>query len=79
MAWRVLEHAGQTWNVSLAAEKGPSSSQWNLVVSFRSTNQARRSVWAPYPFSSSSKAALFAQADRLSTKDLQELLAARLA
>jgi hypothetical protein len=79
MAWRVLEHAGQTWNVSMAAERGPNSSQWNLVFSFRTTNQARQLVWATYPVSSSSKAALFAQADRLSNKDLQELLAARLA
>jgi len=79
MAWRVLEHAGQTWNVSFAAEWGPSSSQWNLVFSFRSSDPGRRSVWATYPISSSSKAALFAQADRISNKDLEELLAARLA
>ena len=79
MAWRVLEHAGQTWNVSLAAERGPNSSQWNLVFSFRATDQARQSIWAPYPLTSSSKAALFAKAERLSTKELQDLLAARLA
>ena len=79
MAWRVLEHAGQSWNVSLAAEKSPNSSQWNLVFSFRTTDEARRLIWAPYPLTSSSKAALYAQADRLSNKDLQELLAARLA
>jgi hypothetical protein len=79
MAWRVLEHAGQTWNVSWAAERGPNSSQWNLVFSFRTVDAARRLVWAPYPLSSSSKAALFAQADRLSNRELQELLAARLA
>lgn len=78
MAWRVLEHAGQTWKVSLATERGPNSSQWNLVFSFRTTNPGQRSVWAPYPLSSSSKAALFAQADRISNKDLVELLAARL-
>jgi hypothetical protein len=79
MAWRVLEHAGQTWNVSIAAERGPNSSQWNLVFSFRTSDPVRRSVWATYPVSSSSKAALFAQADRLSNRDLEELLAARLA
>jgi hypothetical protein len=79
MAWRVLEHAGQTWNVSLAAERGPNSSQWNLVFSFRTAEPARRSIWAPYPITSSSKAALFAQADRVSNRDLQDLLAARLA
>jgi hypothetical protein len=79
VVWRVLEHAGQTWNVSLAAERGPDSSQWNLAFSFRTSDPGRRSIWAPYPISSSSKAALFAKADRLSNKDLQELLAARLA
>ncbi|HYF40667.1 MAG TPA: hypothetical protein VD930_13315 [Gemmatimonadales bacterium] len=79
MAWRVLEHGGQTWNVSLAAERGPDSSQWNLVFSFRTTEPGRRLIWATYPLSSSSKAALFAQADRLSNKDLMELLAAKLA
>jgi hypothetical protein len=79
MAWRVLEHAGQTWNVSLAAERVPNSSQWNLVFSFRCGEVSKRSIWAAYPFSSSSKAALFAQADRLSNKDLEELLAAKLA
>jgi len=79
MAWRVVDHAGRRWNVSLAAERGPNSSQWNLVFSFRTSDPARRSVWATYPISSSSKAALFAQADRVSNKDLQDLLAARLA
>jgi len=79
MAWRVLEYAGQTWNVSFAAERGPNSSQWNLVFSFRSSDPGRRSVWATYPISSSSKAALYARADRVSNKDLEELLAARLA
>jgi hypothetical protein len=79
MAWRVLEHAGRTWKVSLATERGPSSSQWNLVFSFRSDDPAQRSIWAPYPLSSSSKAALFAKADRLSNKDLQDLLAEKLA
>jgi hypothetical protein len=79
MAWRVLEHGGHTWNVSIAAERTPNSSQWHLVFSFRATPPDRRLIWATYPISSSSKAALFAQADRLSNKDLMELLAAKLA
>lgn len=78
MAWRVLEHAGRTWNVSIAAERTPSSSQWNLVFSFRTADPGQLSIWAPYPVTSSSKAALFARADRISNKDLAELLAARL-
>jgi hypothetical protein len=78
MAWRTLEHDGRRWNVSIAAERTPNSSQWNLVFSFRAADPGQRSVWAPYPISSSSKAALFARADRLSDKDLVELLTARL-
>jgi hypothetical protein len=78
VAWRVLEHAGRTWNVSLAAERTPNSSQWNLVFSFRPSEAGQRSIWAPYPLTSSSKASLFARAERLSDKDLQDLLAARL-
>lgn len=79
MAWRVLEHAGRMWNVSLAAERRPNSPQWNLVFSFRSVDPHQRSIWATYPLSSSSKAALFAQADRISNKDLVALLVAQLA
>jgi hypothetical protein len=78
MAWRILEHAGQRWNVSMAAERRPNSPHWNLVFSFRATEAAQRSIWATYPLSSSSKAALFAQADRISNQDLVALLAAQL-
>jgi hypothetical protein len=78
MPWRVLEHAGRRWNVSLAAERQPNSPQWNLVFSFRDVEPGQRSIWAAYPISSSSKAALFAQADRISNQDLIELLAAQL-
>jgi hypothetical protein len=79
MAWRVLEHAGQSWNVSFAAERGPNSAQWNLVFSFRPVAAGQRSVWAVYPVSSSSKSALFAQADRISDRDLVQLLTEKLA
>jgi hypothetical protein len=78
MAWRVLEHAGQQWNVSLAAERRPNSPQWNLVFSFRPEEPGRRSIWATYPLSASSKAALFVQADRISNQDLIALLVAQL-
>jgi hypothetical protein len=78
MAWRVLEHAGCRWNVSLAAERRPDSSQWNLVFSFRGVDPGQRSIWATYPLSASSKAALYAQADRISDRNLIELLAAKL-
>lgn len=78
MAWRVLEHAGRRWNVSLAAERQPNSPQWTLVLSFRAADAGQRSIWAAYPLSSSSKAALFAQADRISDRDLIQLLAAQI-
>jgi hypothetical protein len=78
MAWRVLEHADQRWNVSIAAERRPNSPHWNLVFSFRGTELGQRSVWADYPLSSSSKAALFVRADRISDDDLIALLVSRL-
>jgi hypothetical protein len=78
MPWRVLEHAGRRWNVSLAAERQPSSSQWHLVFSFRDAEPGRRSVWVTYPLSSSSKTTLFAQANRISDQDLIKLLATQL-
>ena len=74
MAWRVLEHADRRWNVSIAAERCPSSPDWNLVFSFRAIDPGQRSVWATYPLSSTSKGALFAQADRVSNDDLVALL-----
>jgi hypothetical protein len=78
MAWRVLEHADQRWNVSIAAERRPNSPQWNLVFSFRGTDPGQRSVWATHPLSSSSKSALFARAERISDDDLIALLIERL-
>jgi hypothetical protein len=74
MAWRVVDHAERSWNVSMAAERRPNSPHWNLVFSFRTTDPSQRSVWATYPISSSSKAALFAQAERVSNDDLVILL-----
>jgi hypothetical protein len=74
MPWRVLKHADRHWNVSMAAERRPNSPHWNLVFSFRGSDPGQRSVWGTYPLSSSSKAALFAQADRVSNDDLVALL-----
>jgi hypothetical protein len=79
MAWRVLEHGGRSWNVSIAAERRPNSPQWHLVFSFRAADPGQRSIWATYPLASSSKAALFARADRISDKDLVALLAEHIA
>ena len=78
MVWRVVEHGDRHWNVSVAAERRAHSAEWNLVFSFRSSGTETQSVWVSYPLSSASKAALFAQADRLSDDALAAALAERL-
>ena len=78
MAWRVVEHDDRRWTVSIAAERRDNSPHWNLVFSFRPTDVGQRSIWATYPVASSSKAALFAQAEKLSDDALTALLAEQL-
>lgn len=78
MAWRVVEHDDRRWTVSIAAERRANSPHWNLVFSFRPTEVGQRSIWATYPVASSSKAALFAQAEKMSDDALTALLAAQL-
>lgn len=78
MAWRVVEHGNRRWSVTVAAERRPNSAQWNLVFSFRCASAERQSFWATYPLTSSSKSALFAQADKLSDEALTALLAEQL-
>ena len=78
MAWRVVEHDDRRWTVTIAAERRANSPHWNLVFSFRPTEVGQRSIWAIYPVASSSKAALFAQAEKLSDDALTALLAEQL-
>jgi hypothetical protein len=78
MVWRVVEHDDRRWNVSLAAERRANSPNWNLVFAFRSAEPGQRSIWATYPLSSASKAALFAQAERIPDDAITALLAERL-
>ena len=78
MAWRVVEHGDRRWHVTIAAERRANSAQWNLVFSFRCASTERQAFWATYPLSSSSKAALFAQAEKLSDDALAALLAEHL-
>jgi hypothetical protein len=78
MAWRVLDHGNRRWNVTVAAERRANSAQWNLVFSFRCAGAERSSLWAAYPLASSSKAALFAQAEKLSDEALATLLSEHL-
>jgi hypothetical protein len=74
----VVEHGNRRWSVTVAAERRPNSAQWDLVFSFRCASSERQSVWATYPLSSSSKAALFAQADKLSNEALTAFLSEQL-
>ncbi len=78
MVWRVVEHDDRQWNVSIAAERRAHSAEWNLVFSFRCASAVGQSVWVTYPLTSSSKAALFAQADKLPNDVLAAALAERL-
>jgi hypothetical protein len=78
MAWRVVEHGARRWNVTVAAERRANSAQWNLVFSFRCAGTDRQSLWATYPLTSSSRAALFAQAERLSDEAITAFLSEHL-
>jgi hypothetical protein len=78
MVWRVVEHGDRRYNVSVAAERRANSAEWNLVFSFRCANPQGASFWATYPLSSSSKGALFAQADKLSDDAIAAFLAQHL-
>jgi hypothetical protein len=78
MVWRVVEHDDRRWNVSMAAERRANSSHWNLVFSFRPTDRGQRSIWATYPLSSTSRSALFAQAEQIPDDALAAFLAAQL-
>jgi hypothetical protein len=79
MVWRVVEHDARRWHVSVAAERRANAAEWNLVFSFRSVESEQRTLWVTYPLSSASKAALFAQAERLSSDTLAAFLAEHLA
>lgn len=78
MVWRVVEHRDRRYNVTVAAERRANSAEWNLVFSFRCPGIDGGSIWVTYPLSSASKAALFAQADKLSNDALTAFLAEHL-
>lgn len=78
MAWRVLEYGDRRWTVSVAAERRANAPRYRLVFAFRSTVPERRALWADYPLESSSKAELFAQAERLTDDRLAQVLAREL-
>jgi hypothetical protein len=78
MVWRVVEHDDRRWNVSIAAERRANSPHWSLICWFRPCGDGQRSFWAPYPLSSVSRAALFAQADQIPDAALAAFLAQHL-
>jgi hypothetical protein len=78
MVWRVVEHDDRRWNVSILAERRGSSPQWTLVFSFRPVDQGQGPLWATSPLTSTSKATLFAQAEKLSEDTLAAILAEHL-
>jgi hypothetical protein len=74
MAWRVVEVGDTTWKISMAAERTPNAAYWRLVLSFRAAGPESRSFWAPYPLESTSRSALFTQADQIPVARLAEIL-----
>jgi hypothetical protein len=78
MVWRVVERDDRRWNVSIAAERRANSPHWSLICWFRPCGDGQRSFWAPYPLSSVSRAALFAQADQIPDAALAAFLARHL-
>jgi len=75
MAWRVVEHADRRWHVTVAAERRANAAQWTLVFSFRAVPPEQRTFWITHPLTSLSRAALFAQAERMTNEDLAAILA----
>ncbi|MBA3659485.1 MAG: hypothetical protein H0W67_07800 [Gemmatimonadales bacterium] len=79
MPWRVIEHEGRSWQVSMAAERRASVAAWSLVFSFRPAGVTGQTIWVTHEFSSPSKGALFAYAERISDDTLASILGAQLA
>jgi hypothetical protein len=79
MAWRVIDAAGEKWNVQPAAERRANSQLWQLILSFRAASPERRAFWAPFPVESMSKSSLFYQADRIPDDKLREVISRHIA
>jgi hypothetical protein len=75
MAWRVVEHADRRWHVTIAAERRANAAHWTLVFSFRAVPPEQPTFWVTHPLTSLSRAALFAQAERMTNEDLAAILA----
>ncbi|MEO8032412.1 MAG: hypothetical protein ABI765_16310 [Gemmatimonadota bacterium] len=79
MADRAVTVNGIRYSVAVMAERIPHGSAWRLVLGFRSSEPSRRSVWATYPAEFTSRATLYAQADRLSDEAMASLFPKQLA
>lgn len=79
MAWRTIEVGDEQWNVAVAAERAAHSDQWGLVLSFRSGGPTPRRFWATTPMQSTSKASLYSLAEKLSDRELINVLNEHLA
>ena len=60
------------------AERVAHANSWRLVLAYRAPAPRRASVWAPYPIESSSKAMIYAQAERIPPEKLAAVLAERI-
>lgn len=78
MPWRVVEHGDTTWKVSFAAERTANTARWRLVLSFRATGPEARAFWASFPLESTSRSALYSQADHISADRLAAILSEHL-
>lgn len=79
MAWRVIQIDDERWNVTLAAERRDGTAGWSLVLGFRAAAGGQRAFWVPWPVESASKAAVYAQAERIPDDQLAQVLTERLA
>jgi hypothetical protein len=79
MAWRVVDAAGEKWQVQPAAERRANAQFWQLILSFRASSPERRTFWAAFPIESMSKSSLFYQAERITDQALRDVIAQHLA
>jgi hypothetical protein len=77
MAWREVTIGDTRWSVSAMAERVANVNGWRLILAYRAPTQ-RASIWAPYPIESSSKAMIYAQAERIPPEKLAAVLAERI-
>jgi len=78
MAWREITVGETRWIVSPIAERTAKLKTWRLVLSFRAASSFQTSIRALYPLESSSRSALFAQADQIPVDRITALLAGQI-